>query len=94
MQKRDHIVLNFIDKPLKIFFWTPGQLFITAVPFVIGLVCDCFFLGLVGSFLCAYGMRFFKRKFGKGQLQAVMYWYLPVNAKSKDLPPSHIIEYF
>ena len=88
-----HIILNFLDSPIRILFWTKGELVLTLMPFLLGIILDAFTLGIICSLISVFTIRFFKRKFGEGQLQAVMYWYLPPSSKFKSLPVSYIKEY-
>jgi type IV conjugative transfer system protein TraL len=93
MSKESHLILNFLDSPLKILFWTKGEVVLTLGPFILGIVLDAFSFGIICSLVSVFTIRFFKVRFGKGQLQAVMYWYLPPSSKLKYLPSSYIKEY-
>ena len=93
MSSHDHVILNHIDSPLKILFWTKGEIFLFVVPFFLGMLLDEFIFGVLVSLLNAFVVSKYKKLFGKGQLQAVMYWYLPKTKKLKGVPPSYIREY-
>lgn len=93
MSKERHLILNFLDSPLKILLWTKGEWLLIFVPFLLGVVLNIFFLGVLCSLISIFVIRFFKKHFGKGQLQAVMYWYLPSSSKMQNLPLSYIKEY-
>ena len=93
MDKAKHLIFNFLDSPLKILFWTKGELVLTVGPFLLGIVLDAFGFGIICALVCIFAIRFFKRHFGKGQLLAVMYWYLPPPSKLKYLPLSYKKEY-
>ncbi len=88
-----HVILNSVDSPLRILFWTKGQILLFLAPFFIGMLMDYFFIGCCISTLNAWVCKHYKRRFGKGQLQAVLYWYFPSPPKLKTLPPSYIHEY-
>jgi type IV conjugative transfer system protein TraL len=86
------VILNYVDTPLKILFWTVPELFMLFVPCFIGLLISQLMLGIVISLLYSWLTKVYQRRFGKGQLQAVFYWFLP-NPQFKRLPPSFIREY-
>ena len=88
-----HVILNHVDTPLKILFWTIHELLMLIIPFFIGLIIDQLTMGIFLSLFCFWGSRKFHRYFGKGQFQAVKYWYLPPERRFKSLPPSFIREY-
>ena len=93
MKKADHTILNYTDTPVKILVWTMGELTASLGPLMLGIVVDEFLLGSMMTGLDMWGMRRFKRHFGKGQLVAVMYWYLPESCRFWGIPPSCIREY-
>lgn len=90
MSIKNHIILNHIDEPIKILFWTKGELCLFFLPFMWGVLSDEFVLGLIISGFNSWVISFYKKTFGKGKLQAVMYWFLPHNPRLKSLPPSFI----
>lgn len=93
MSKSRHVILNHLDSPLKILFWTKGELLLILGPFFAGVFLDLFSLGIVFSGLNYWGIKEYKQRFGKGQLQAVMYWYLPLTKKLKGLTVSYLREF-
>lgn len=93
MASVNRYILNYLDSPIKILFWTKGELVLFLGPFFVGVFIDEFVCGLMVSCLNAFTVRQYKKRFGKGQLQAVLYWYLPPVKKLKALPPSFIREY-
>lgn len=92
-QINPYIILNHIDSPLKILFWTKGEIVLFISPFFIGMILDQFLVGVGLSFLNVWAVSVYKKKFGKGQLQAVMYWYLPKSKKLKNIPSAGVREY-
>lgn len=92
MSVNRHVILNHLDSPLKILMWTTGEIALYITPLFIGLCCDQLTVGLGVSFLNVWLNKQYKKRFGKGQFQAVMYWFFPTN-NLKKLPPSHIREY-
>lgn len=94
MASNRHVILNYVDTPLKILFWTVPELFMLFVPFFVGMLISQLMLGLCVALIYFWLSRVYQRHFGKGQLQAVMYWFLPANRRFKQLPASYIREYF
>ncbi|WP_010303946.1 type IV conjugative transfer system protein TraL [Candidatus Odyssella thessalonicensis] len=93
MSGNRHLILNHVDSPLKYLLWTKGEVALYIGPLMGGLVCDQLTVGIA---ICAANYwlnRQYKRRFGKGQFQAVAYWFLPSHGQLKKLPPSHIREY-
>ena len=88
-----HVILNYLDSAVKILFWTKGELLLILGPFFFGIFFDAFALGIVTSAINFYGIRTYQKRFGKGLLEAAMYWYLPPFNKLKCFPPSYIREY-
>ncbi len=93
MSMQQHVILNYVDTPLKILFWTVPELLIWVVPTFIGLMLNQLLLGVLTSLLYVWGAKHYQRHFGKGQFQAVRYWFLPSDGRFKSLPPSFIREY-
>ena len=93
MSVNRHIILNHVDSPLKILFWTKGDLSLLAIPFSFGVIIDEFVMGILITCLSGWVSSVYKKKFGKGKIQTVMYWYLPANKKLFGFPPSFIREY-
>ena len=89
-----HVILGHLDSPLKILFWTKGEIFMVLGPFFVSVVLDSFLLGVGACLINVTLIKTYKKRFGKGQLVAVMYWYLPTTTKLKSLPSSYIREYF
>jgi type IV conjugative transfer system protein TraL len=88
-----HVILNSVDSPLRILFWTKGQILLFIVPFFGGMLMDYLLVGCSLSVLNAWVCKQYKRRFGKGQYQAVLYWYFPPSSKLKAFPPSYIDTY-
>jgi type IV conjugative transfer system protein TraL len=93
MSYNRHVILNSVDSPLRILFWTKGQILLFAVPFFMGVMVDQPLMGCLVSGFNAWVCRHYQRRFGKGQLQAVLYWYFPSTGKLKAIPPSYIRDY-
>jgi type IV conjugative transfer system protein TraL len=93
MSSREHVILNHVDSPLKILFWTKGEISLFLGPFFIGMFLDEFIFGVFVSILNAWVVSQYKKRFGRGQLQAVLYWYLPQIKSLSAIPPSYVREY-
>lgn len=89
-----HVILSHLDSPLKILFWTKGEILMVLGPFFISVVLESFLLGVGACLINVTLIKTYKKRFGEGQLVAVMYWYLPLTSKLKGLPASYIREYF
>lgn len=93
MSSNRHVILNHVDSPLKYVLWTKGEILLYLIPIFIGLFCDQLTLGIISSGINIFFNREYKKRFGKGQFQAVKYWFFPAGRAFMSLPPSHIREY-
>ena len=93
MSMQRHVILNYVDSPLKILFWTMPELLMLVVPCFIGLIIDQVTLCLIISVFNFWVSKKYQQYFGKGQFQAVTYWFLPRNRRFKTLLPSFVREY-
>ncbi len=93
MSMEKHVILNTLDTPLKILFWTVPELLMFLVPPFLGLMIDQLTLGCGSSLMAVWLSRRYQEHFGKGQLEAVRYWFLPTSHRFKSLPPSSVREY-
>ncbi len=87
-----HVILNHVDTPLKILFWTTGELLMWFVPCFLGLILNQLILGLIISVIGGLINKKYQQHFGKGQFQAVKYWFLPPDVSIK-LPKSYVRTY-
>lgn len=88
-----HVILNYVDTPLKILFWTVPEILLLVVPLFIGLMINQLILAIIISVVNCWLNKKYQQHFGKGQFQAVLYWFLPDNRRFKNLAPSFIREY-
>jgi type IV conjugative transfer system protein TraL len=88
-----HAILSYLDSPLKILFWTKGEILMVLGPFFVSVVLDTFLLGVTACLINVYLIKTYKKHFGEGQLMAVLYWYFPSMDKLKGLPRSCVREY-
>ena len=91
--KKLHGILSYVDRPTKIILWTKGELLLILGPFFLGVFLDVFILGIVTGAINFWGIGAYKKRFGKGLLQAVLYWYLPFQEKLKAFYDPSIREY-
>ena len=83
-----------MDAPARILFWPISEFMTVAAPVVILSVMGNPLIGVVISGVSAWMIRLFKKRFGKGTLEGVLYWHLvPNKAKYPVTPPSYIREY-
>ena len=88
-----HVILSHLNSPLKILFWTKGEILMVLGPFFVSVVLDTFLLGLAACLINITLIKTYKKRFGEGLLVGVMYWYFPPTAKLKGLPRSCVREY-
>lgn len=93
MQMQRHVILNHVDTPLKIIFWTVPEILMLLVPLFLGLIVNQLILSLIISMFNYWLHKKYQQHFGKGQFQSVRYWFLPQDLRFKTLPPSFIREY-
>lgn len=93
MSMNRNVILNYVDTPLKILFWTVPELLMLFVPCFVGMLISQLTIGMLTAAFYFWLSKVYQRHFGKGQLQAVMYWFLPANRRFKNLPHSFIREY-
>ncbi len=87
-----HVILSYIDTPSRIFLWSADQVFACLFPLATGLLLDHFFLGIVVSCFVPFGFKLFRKRFGEGKLNSILYWHFPTPNKfvERGLPPSYV----
>ncbi|CAO4847487.1 MAG: hypothetical protein FADNKDHG_01500 [Holosporales bacterium] len=91
MQASDTIVLNYLDLPPRILLWPVSEVMMVCMPGFIFFVFGFVGLGILSSILMGCVIKIFKRFFGTGYLNGVMYWYLPTSIEQFPVtPPSYI----
>lgn len=88
-----YAILSHLDNPTKFLFWTKGELLLILGPFFLGIFLDALVLGSAAGVINFKGIRVYQKRFGKGLLQAVRYWYLPALKKLQGFYDSSIREY-
>ena len=90
----DHVILNHLDAPSRILFWPISEFMTVASPIVVLTIMGHPFIGFMLGGLLVFGIRLFKKTFGRGTLEGVLYWNLVHNkAKYPVTPPSYVREY-
>lgn len=90
----EHVILNHLDAPSRILFWPISEFVTVVCPAILFILMGHYIMGVVAGGLVAWGMRVFKRTFGKGTLEGVLYWYFIPNRSNYPItPPSYIREY-
>jgi type IV conjugative transfer system protein TraL len=83
-----HVIIHYLDEPIRILYWTKGQMmFFFGVP-MFGMIMEMEMAGLVVTFLGAFVMRQYKKRFPDVNIWILSYWYLPRNNKNKCFPLS------
>ena len=85
----NHVILNHIDAPTRILFWSATEFTCCFVPLIFGLFIGQIGLGLGLSILSIVCFKSFQNRFGRGKLAAILYWYFPSFSKHR-IPPSHV----
>jgi len=94
MSLQQHVILNHVDTPVRFLFWTKEEALLILAPFMLGSTLDFVLFGLSVSLTNFYLIRLYKRYFGKGQLQAVRYWFFPQSPnRLSSFPLSYIREF-
>ena len=94
MERGCNYLLNHLDKPIRIFFFTVDELLVALGPLFAGLFLGWAKAGLLTSVLGYFGLTQLKKNFAGSSFLEANYWYLPTSPKSWHLPvPSYIREY-
>lgn len=90
----DHVILNHLDAPSRILFWPISEFMTVASPIAVLAIMGHPFIGCVVGGFFIWAIRLFKKMFGKGTLEGVLYWNLVHNKANYPVtPPSYIREY-
>ncbi|MDR2781507.1 MAG: type IV conjugative transfer system protein TraL [Holosporaceae bacterium] len=92
LQINSHVILSHIDAPARILIWPANQVLVCAMPFALGMVTEHVFVGIGLSVVTAFLFKIFQKKFGKGKIRSMLYWYLPTSSKlvRQGIPPSYV----
>jgi len=91
---QDHVILNYLDQPLKFFIWPAKTVGAVLGPVGLFILLGKPIWGVAISLIMAFAIREYKRRFGAGSLIGLAYWVLPHRRKEMPMtPPSHIREF-
>lgn len=94
IERTNHYILNYLDEPTRILFFTPGEIAAIVVFFFGGCFSNHFLLGLLFSFLSVIIIRKIRAQFKVQSLPQLAYWFLPFVHKNMKRPfPSAIDEF-
>ncbi|MDR1235390.1 MAG: type IV conjugative transfer system protein TraL [Holosporaceae bacterium] len=87
-----HVILSHIDAPARILIWPANQVLVCAMPFALGMITEHVFGGVVLSVVTAFLFKLIQKRFGKGKIRSMLYWYLPTSLKlvKRGVPPSYV----
>lgn len=91
-QINNHVILSHIDAPARILIWPANQVLVCSIPFALGMVTEHVVVGIGLSVVTAFLFKIFQKRFGKGKVRAMLYWYFPTSSKlvKKGIPPSYV----
>lgn len=72
----EHVILNYLDTPARILIWPVSEFMMVATPALIVLMMGHPIIALALTCVLIWGIRLFKRLFGPGMLEGVLYWYV------------------
>lgn len=89
-------ILKHLDAPEMYLFWSHDEAIVLFAPIVIGLIADCFLIGLIMGPVCLIGLKRIKNNFGDKALYHAFYWYVepPHGHSLKATPPSYKREFY
>lgn len=91
-QINSHVILSHIDAPARILIWPANQVLVCSLPFALGMITEHVFVGIGLSIITAFLFKIFQKRFGKGKIRSMLYWYLPTSSKlvKQGIPPSYV----
>ncbi len=91
-QINNHVILSHIDSPARILIWPANQVLTCSVPFAMGMITEQITAGVVLSIIASFAFKYFNKRFGRGKLRSILYWYLPTAKRliKNGVPPSHV----
>ena len=91
-QINSHVILSHIDAPARILIWPANQVLVCSLPFAFGMITEHVFVGIGLSVVTAFLFKIFQKRFGKGKIRSMLYWYLPTSSKlvKQGIPPSYV----
>lgn len=77
MERSNNYILNYLDEPTKILFFTPGEIVAIGVSFFGGLWMNRFLMGIMLAALSVYVLRKLRQRFQQVTARQLIYWFLP-----------------
>lgn len=94
MEDNKYKMVEYLDEPERILFFTVDEFLGLMIPIAIGLKTHHMLFGLLGGILLLYLLNKLKVKRGNDGdsfIQRIMYWYFPSRiSKLKYIPPSFL----
>jgi len=87
---QETVILNMIDLPPRVLLWPVSEVILVCGPSLMMIIFGQVVLSLFWAVGAVLSVKYFKRYFGSGYLNAVMYWYLPTSKEQFLVsPPSY-----
>ena len=94
MERTQHYILNYLDEPIRIFFFTILEIVVMLGCFFGCLWMDHFGLGVILAFAGVLGLRKLQDFFKISSFSQLSYWFLPdMERHMRFKIPSHIREF-
>ena len=94
MEQTKFKVVEYLDEPERILFFTIDEFLSFIIPMGVGLGSHHSGFGLLIGLLGLFFIKKFKANDGGSFLQRLMYWYLPLKfGKLKYTPPSYLRDF-
>ena len=95
MERTNHYILNYLDEPTKIIFFTPAEIAAMCFCFFGGIFLDHFVVGVVLAFLSVLAIRKVRARFRVTSAHQLIYWFFPHSETlMRCKVPSHIREFY
>lgn len=91
MERTQHYILNYLDEPVRIFFFTPLEIVVMVTCFFGGIWTNHFGIGLLLAFSGVVGLRKIQTFFKVSSFAQLTYWFLPdMERHMRFKIPSHV----
>ena len=85
MEKEHHYLLNYLDQPARLLFFTVDEFLILLAPLMMGFWFMWALTGLAFSAGGYVALRLVKKRLGGGQVREGLYWHLPTSRRQMKL---------
>lgn len=94
MERTNHYILNYLDEPTRIIFFTPAEILAMCACFFGGVFTDRFVGGVVLAFITVWVLRKIRSQFKVTSARQLLYWFFPFSDRPLQCPiPSNIREF-